>query len=184
MNFLKSVAHALFGDYALYRIYALELNKNFSSETPLLQFTPIESSVLLTESDSEAIRNLADYYERELAFGFGARIENTLVAACWFWAGSTYRKRNFWPLKEDEAKLVQITTHENYRGKGFAPLLLAYAAEAMQRKGYKTLYARVWHSNQASISAFKKAHWKYIAFVAHVYPFGKKKPWRFCSRRS
>ncbi len=183
MNVLKKVAHAFFGDYALYRIYALELNEKVSYETPLLQFTAIESSIVLAESDSEAIRNLVAYYQRELAFGFGARMGGTLVAACWFWAGSTYKKRNFWPLKEDEAKLVQISTHENFRGRGYAPLLLTYAAEAMRLKGYAKLFARIWHSNYASISAFEKAHWKYIAFVAEVYPLGRKKALRLSWRK-
>ena len=184
MSVLKKIAHALLGDYALYRIYASELNSQISYETPLLQFAQLESTAPLAESDSEAIRNLVAYYERELAFGFVARLKDTLVAACWFWAGSTYRKRNFWPLKEDEAKLVQISTHENFRGKGYAPLLLAYAAEAMRLQGYTKLFARVWHSNHASISAFEKAHWKYIAFVAEVYPLGKKKALRLSWRKS
>lgn len=183
MSVLKRIAHALLGDYALYRIYALELNKKISYETSLLQFTPIESSIVLAESDSEAIRNLVAYDQREFAFGFGARVKDILVAACWFWAGRTYRKRNFWPLKEDEAKLVQISTHENFRGRGYAPLLLAYAAEAMRLKGYTKLFARVWHSNRASVSAFEKAHWKYIAFVAEVYPLGKKKALRLRWRK-
>ena len=183
MSALKKIAHAFLGDYALYRIYAVELNKKISYATPLLQFMPIESSVVLAQSDSEAIRNLAAYYEREFAFGFGARMKDTLVAACWFWAGSTYKKRNFWPLKENEAKLVQISTHENFRGRGYAPLLLAYAAEAMRLKGYTKLFARVWHSNFASISAFEKAHWQYIAFVMEVYPLGRKKAWRLSWRK-
>ena len=67
-----------------------------------------------------SIQELASYKGGE-AFGFEARVDGELAAACWFWAGERYKTGNFWPLRDDEAKLVQIATAERFRGRGIAP---------------------------------------------------------------
>jgi RimJ/RimL family protein N-acetyltransferase len=53
----------------------------------------------------------------------------------------------------------------------------------MSQKGYRRLYARIWHSNHPSIATFEKAGWAYIALVIEVFPLGLKSPWRLVRRR-
>jgi len=183
-QFVRSVARRLLGPYALYRVYehwepGPELSEPTGGEVTLAQ---LEDADELDRSPDLALRGLAEYAGPD-AFGFEARVDGSLAAACWFWAGERYKSRNFWPLQADEAKLIQITTAEQFRGRGIAPRLIRFASSRMYGLGYRRLYARIWHSNRASIVAFKKAGWREVAFVIEVAPLGIKRPWRLVLRR-
>jgi ribosomal protein S18 acetylase RimI-like enzyme len=102
------------------------------------------------------------------AAGYGAWIDGRLVGICWYWWGERYSTRQTWPLAEGTAKLVQISTDGAYRGRGIASALVAYSASEMMRLGFQPLFARIWHSNRASIRVFEKASWKYVAFVVRL----------------
>ena len=155
MSALKTLAHIVFGEYALYEIYALSLNhaeptKTFERD---LVLAPILDPAELAAAPAEEVRQLARYAGPDAAC-FAAWKQGKMAAACWFWFGETYKQRNFWPLGEGEAKLVQITVDQEFRGQGIARQLLRYAADVMRQRDFKQLFARIWHSNLASIKAF------------------------------
>lgn len=177
MKFLRAFARWLFGPYDLWRIYALSLDGFHAPTLPSWQMKPLQDVKELACASDPILRYLAQFGQ-EGAQGFGAWVNGELAAACWYWAGETYKKRNFWPLLDDEAKLVEIATAKRFRGRGIAPQLIAFSAEQMKILGYQRLLARVWHSNRASQSAFRKAGWTYVAFVVQVAPFGINKPLR------
>lgn len=112
------------------------------------------------------------------ARGFCLTESGEIVAVCWFWWGERYRARNFWALRKDEAKLVQIVVAGRARGRGLAPKLLRSAADMMHDDGYSQLFARVWHSNHSSLRAFEKAGWDRVAFVANLGFRGFRAPVR------
>jgi GNAT superfamily N-acetyltransferase len=102
--------------------------------------------------------------------GFGAWAEGRLVAVCWFQWGDRYRKRgNLWPIGSNAAKLVQISTEPDFRGRGIAPALITAGVQAMRHCGFAEIYARIWHSNRASQRAFKKGGWQRSAFVGRIW---------------
>src|SRR5687767_1260986 len=103
--------------------------------------------------------------------GLGLFIGGERACACWIWYGERYRReRNFWPLADKEAKLVQIETDPKFRGRGLAGRLLAHARVEMRRRGFTRMYARIWHSNEPSVRVFTKAGWTYERFVLEVDP--------------
>ena len=181
MKLLRSLAHSLFGDYAIYRIFRCNTQDCERLVLPAgISVTRIEADELAA-SDDESLRALAGYAGED-AWGFLLSVAGIPATACWFWAGARYQRRNFWPLAEGEAKMVQITTAEHSRGRGYAPLLVESAVAEMGRLGFHTLYARIWHNNTPSLRVFKKAGWSEIALVAEVFPFGRRKPWRLVRR--
>jgi len=178
LKVLSYIAHIIFGDYALYRIYQLDLPPNGQKlHTQGFEFKHILDAGELDMADDPAINQLAGYAGED-AQGFAALVKGRPVSVCWFWSGKRYRKRNFWPLQPHEAKLVQIVTDEGWRGKCLAPLLLSYAANEMNKLGFRRLYARIWRSNHPSIAAFEKTGWQYIAFVIELFLLGIKRPIR------
>lgn len=181
MSLVRSALRLALGDYSLYRIYALDARAEAPAAQTGLQFKPV-THAQLAQCGCEALRDLAHYAVAE-AHCFGAWSGETLAGACCFWHGRTYAARNFWPLRDGEAKLVQVTVDAQFRGRGVATQLLQYASHEMQEAGFHRLYARIWHSNEPSIRAFVKSGWRYIAFVVELHPFGRKKPLRFERRK-
>ena len=179
MSALKSLAHIVFGEYALYEIYALSLNHADPAKKVErdLVLAPILDPAELATAPAEEVRQLARYAGPDAAC-FAAWKQGRMAAACWFWFGETYKQRNFWPLDEGEAKLVQITVDQEFRGQGIARQLLRYAADVMRQRDFKQLFARIWHSNLASIKAFEAAGWRNVAIVAELHPVWTSKPLR------
>ena len=182
MNWAKSLGRLVLGDYQLYRIY---------------RFTPSRGCGAGCGEDVRRISNVAELlkspypeiqalhvYGGDDAFGYGCWSDNELVSVCWYWTGERYRsQRNFWKLEHKDAKLVQISTASVARGKGLAKTLLLRSAEDMAMLGYENLYARIWHSNRASIRLFHACGWRYIAFVSEAYPLNTKYRLRFVRNR-
>jgi ribosomal protein S18 acetylase RimI-like enzyme len=110
--------------------------------------------------------------------GFGAWAGDRLVAVCWFQWGDRYRKRgNVWPIGSNAAKLVQISTEPDFRGRGIAPALITAGVQAMRRCGFAEVYARIWHSNRASQNAFQKCEWRRVAFVVRIWGVPVRLKW-------
>lgn len=121
-------------------------------------------------AEDQTVSGLVEYWGPD-ADAFGAWKDNELIAACWFWYGERYRKqRRVWPLRDGEAKLIQINVARGDQRCGVATTLIQYGSARMFAKGFHKLYAKVWHSNLASIRAFEKAGWKYEAFLIDVKP--------------
>jgi GNAT superfamily N-acetyltransferase len=174
----KKVARILFGDYSPYYIYQLNCNEGSvpCSEIESLDVRLVDETTLKSVGDSRLIEQ-AGYCGSE-SLCFGCFLNNQLVGVCFYWYGSRYKKRNFWPLKEREAKLVQIIVIPEMRGHGVATTLIRCSALEMAHLGFVSLYARIWHSNQPSLSAFGSAGWHRVAFVVEISPFRTSRPVR------
>jgi GNAT superfamily N-acetyltransferase len=165
-NLIKWLAQAIFQDYSFYHIYGHE----YTGETPALdmelRFEQIGQKAIASSED-EIVAQQAWYhgdYSRAYACMDGPRI----VALCFFWYGERYSARNFWPLSEGEAKLVQIVVLPEMRGHGIASSLIEFATQDMYQRGFKHLYARIWWSNTPSLRSFERAGWSRVAAVIEV----------------
>jgi len=176
------LARTLLGPYEIYRIYRLDLSLAVPPAKETADLGAVLDADELARSPDPGIRDLATYAGAE-ALGFAARDHGTVVSACWYWIGERYETRGFWPLAPGEAKLVQITTAGGFRGRGLASQLLLYSAAEMRRRGFRKLYARIWHNHAPSIATFEKVGWGYVALVIRVWPFGRFGPLRFVRRR-
>ncbi len=177
-SLLKRLAHAVLGDYSIYRILRRP------AEAALAPPPPPGFSVALVQRDE--VEACADPLLREQAFyaGEGARAYacrdgERIVGLCFYWYGERYRKRGFWPLQEGQAKLVQIITLPEMRGRKLAPALIAASGADMAAHGFDALFARVWHNNYPSLRAFAAAGWRPCALVVELNPLRLARPWRW-----
>lgn len=171
---LKRAARWLFGDYAAYFIYSIgpqDRSALRAEDRPdTLQFVPLTSDIHFSGSDPLIAEQ--QWYGGEDSYGYACIDGTQVVGVCYFWTGDRYRTRNFWPLKSNEAKLVQVVVAPETRGRGVATSLIRFAADSMLEDGFERLYARIWVTNAPSIRAFERAGWCRIAMVAGIYP-----PW-------
>jgi ribosomal protein S18 acetylase RimI-like enzyme len=174
----KTLLSAIFGEYELYRVLAVNPATGTAdrwSDAALL----VDAGAALFEVDADSgIRGLADYDGKD-AVGFALLREQRPVCGCWYWLGARYREeRGFWPLRQNEAKLVQITTATTHRGQGLATALIALSSRRMGERGFTRLYARVWHNHEHSLRAFRAAGWNEVALRIGIRPFGRFGPYR------
>lgn len=171
---------ALLGEYSAYYI--------FSKSNPNANITKPQQShpYVVREVDQETIASAGESlireqagYAGEGALSYACFMQGTIVGVCFYWYGARYLKRNFWPLKDDEAKLVQIITLPNMRGKKVAATLIKASCVDVLNKGFRQTFARVWHSNGPSLKAFANAEWTRCALVIEINPFRGKNAHRF-----
>lgn len=175
----KRFAHVLLGDYSPYFIYCGPEPDNGTPQTdehPDFSVQKIDDSDLAA-SDSFLLREQHPYLG-EGTVGYGCFIDGQLAGACFYWHGKRYLQRNFWPLSKGEAKLVQIVTIPEMRGRGVARQLIAGSYQQMRKAGFTRVYARIWHSNTPSIRAFQRAGWQRIALVVEINPLRRERPLR------
>ncbi len=49
-------------------------------------------------------------------------------------------------------------------------MMIARSTDEMRQRGFRRMYARIWHSNDPSKHAFEAARWERVAFVLEVQP--------------
>lgn len=175
----KKVARILFGNYSLYYIYASEEPRGRTTSDDsdsVLSVERIDHDAVKSNSDP-AIFEQASYVGKE-AHAYACHVDDSIGGICIYWFGDRYRKRNFWSLKESEAKLVQIVTAPAFRRRGIATELISRSCQDMLNRGFTRLYARIWHSNSPSWRSFERAGWSRIALVLEVNPFRRERPIR------
>jgi ribosomal protein S18 acetylase RimI-like enzyme len=172
---IKLLLKPLVGEYSAYLVY----RSPDQDEPVLAQFTvrALQASDLDSSTD-EVVRRQTSYLGPQ-SLGFVCMEGEQALGLCFYWFGERYRKRNFWPLQEDEAKLVQIVTVARAQGRGVATTLIRQSLARVRQAGFRCAFARVWHSNVGSYKAFERAGWRRIAFVAEIHPLGRAAPWRF-----
>lgn len=170
---MQRMARRVFGDYKVFVIMA--------ADGPGAPPSPSDRACLGIFSTPAKPDPGAGYGGPD-AHGFEWREGERRLCFCWVWQGERYRReRNFWPLAATEAKLISLETEPAARGRGIAPKVVNHARATMADLGITRLYARIWHSNIASLRAFEKAGWRRHATVVEIYPFGR--PLRFTFRR-
>jgi len=177
---LKRLAHAVLGDYAIYRVLqgpasggpAPQPAQAASFSIGLVQRAEIEAC-------ADPLMREQAFYAGEGAHAYACRDSGRIVGLCFYWHGERYRPRGFWPLQEGQAKLVQIITASDMRGRKVAQALIAASAADMAARGFHGLFARVWFNNYPSLRAFAAAGWRPCALVVDVNPLRRAKPWRW-----
>jgi ribosomal protein S18 acetylase RimI-like enzyme len=159
------------GDYGIYKIFEDKAGPGQEAGNDDLVIAPIDDPNAIAGSPDAEIAGLAGY-ARAGTFAFGAWLDGELAACCWYSDASADSQQSTWPIRDGEAKLLQITTAPRCRGRGLARALIAQSSAAMHERGFAPLYARVWHSNAASQAAFLAAGWVRRALVIEFEPFG------------
>ena len=172
----RRVAQALFGDYAHYRIFTIDLSQPLAAIEGD-HFCHVDQE-RVARAGSDPIRAQA-WYGGEGAIGLGVVENDRLVAVQWYWYGERYQKRNFVHLEPGEAKCVQIFVLSEKRTRGLGGSLTRYAAQELQQLGFRRLYARVWHSHVASRRMFRSAGWTEAGRIIEVSPLRRRRPLRF-----
>ena len=176
---LKKLARLLVGEYAIYQIYTLALEgcaQTKPGQLTTYRIAPVDASAIKASPDA-LIREQVGYTgpgSHSYACFDGDRI----VGVCFYWFGSRYLTRNFWPLAEGEVKLVQIVSLPEMRGCGVATTLITWSCLDLVKKGFIRAYARIWHTNTPSLRAFKSSGWRQIALVIEIRPFRQTRPIR------
>lgn len=176
----KKLAHILLGEYSAYYVYA---QSTAGAQQAAAQITTsnfsvrrVDASVIHAHTNA-IIKEQADYAGME-SHAYGCFDEDRIVGVCFYWFASRYLKRNFWPLAPGEAKLVQIISLPEMRGRGVATALVVRSCADMMQQGFHQTYARIWHSNTPSLRAFERAGWRRIALVLEFNPFRRSRPIR------
>lgn len=176
---LKKTARMLLGDYAPYQIYSqasIEPGVAGFETTAHFWVGPVGAPTIAGSPDP-LIRDQVAYAGSE-SMAFACFQQDRIIALCFYWYGTRYLSRNFWPLADGEAKLVQIVALPEMRGRGIATMLIMASSRYILQHGFHRAYARVWHSNLPSRRAFERAGWKRIAFVLEINPFRRSRPFR------
>jgi RimJ/RimL family protein N-acetyltransferase len=170
-GWLRRLRERVAGKYSIYVIYQSPPASTGIDERPegmeIIRATAEE----LSRSETVLIRELS-WYGGAGSDLFVCRSNGKIIGMCSFWHGERYRSRNFWPLQEGEAKLVQVIVEPSARGKGVATALIRQGTNAMLAQGFRRCYARVWWRNVPSRRAFLHAGWVKIATVIEGEPLG------------
>lgn len=138
----KALAKVFLGDYSAYRIYSR------SAVDALLSDFWTSTTFRIGLVDESAISSSPDLLIREQvgyagpgSHAYGRFDGDRSVGICFYWFGSRYLKRNFWPLRDGGAKLVQIITLSDMRGHRVASTLIASSWRDMIQKGFSRAFA-------------------------------------------
>lgn len=123
----------------------------------------------------EKEKSTVDISDTNNGYRFSLERDGRSVCVCQFWtAAASNRIRDFIPLQDCQAELVLLETNPEYRQQGLGAELVSAATVAMLAKGFDRLYARIWHSNKASLRTFRRAQWQYAYTMVEIYPFKTK----------
>lgn len=193
---IASAARAALGSYELYRIFvsttasprgggdaprartSARANAVDSSAAAPIVVGELGGVGMLVSATAPELRALAAYGGRG-ARVFVACVGGELAGAACYWDAERYRARGFWPLRDGELKLVQITVAEAYRGRGVASGLIRASAAALHAAGAARLFARVWHSHRASRTAFERGGWRPHGWALGLRIAGRRRVWRW-----
>ncbi|WP_394986031.1 GNAT family N-acetyltransferase [Cellvibrio sp.] len=177
-EFAKKLARMLIGDYSAYYIYSqsTEDSSPFKLGTATtFRVGPVDEFTI--NSSPESLIREQVGYAGPGSHAYACFDHDRIVGVCFYWFGNRYLKRNFWPLVDGEAKLVQIISLPEMRGRGVATMLIASSCrDMMQNNGFCRTYARIWHSNMPSLRAFERAGWTRVALIIEINPLRRSRP--------
>ena len=176
---VKKLAQILFGDYSAYKIYSrskADASPSHPTTTATFRIEPVDEFAI--NSSAEPLIREQVGYAGPGSHAYACFDDGRIVGICFYWFGDRYLRRNFWPLVDGEAKLVQIISLPEMRGRGIATMLITLSCRHMMQTGFRQLYARIWHSNTPSLRAFERAGWMQVAFVLEINPLRQIQPIR------
>lgn len=160
----------LFSSYELYWIYESGGAQTVLPLPAQLTVSLLSDADRLSGAPDRSVASVASYFVEDSRVYFVSDGSKPIAACAFWWGPSFAARRKTWKLRPYEAKLVQINTDPAYRGLGIAPALICQATLRMQEIGFTKVYARIWHSNRASLRSFQKAGWTRKAFVVRLCP--------------
>lgn len=175
----KTLARVILGEYSAYYVY-VSPQESAGSPSGEARSGRVIRRVSLGEVEScpaPAIREQAFYFGAE-TLAYASYLNEQIAGLCIYWYGARYRTRNFWPLKDKEAKLVEVITAPGHRGLGIATELIRLSCTDVLANGFDRAYARIWHSNTPSLGAFERAGWTRRALVIEINPLRLSQPIR------
>lgn len=175
-NFIKRLVRLFFRDYSIYHIYKHECGGEVDAPNTGFRIERVDEKAIAGSGDEMIVQQA--WYCGECSQAYACISDSRIVGLCFFWYGKRYRARNFWPLEENEAKLVQLIVLPEMRGRGVARGLIEFATRDMFRLGFKHAYARIWWSNKPSLRVFERAGWRRMATVMEIHLPGRTKPLR------
>jgi GNAT superfamily N-acetyltransferase len=175
-RWLKALAHALLGEYAIYRVGRVQPAASLPVPAGL-RMEEVQRATL--EAAPEAELRASAWYLGDEARAFACYEQDRVVALACCWWGARYRARRSWPLPAPAVKLVHLVTLPAARGRGLAPVLIQHCEAALRAEGRAPLYARVWFNNEPSLRAFRRAGWVPVGVLVEVNPLRRREPWRF-----
>ncbi|MDP4536362.1 GNAT family N-acetyltransferase [Alkalimonas collagenimarina] len=181
LNSLRWLVGLVVKEYLIFDIYKYDLLgiKEPPSVPAPYKLSQLESTDEILISEDTDLRKCHSAINAD-SRGFGIWKNNLLLGVCWIWSGEYYKKkRNFLPLKSDEAELVFLSVAKSARGEGLAKLLIQHASYYTKQNQYNKIYARIWHSNTPSIRSFQNAGWFKHSKVIQIHVKGISKPLRF-----
>jgi len=178
---LKSLARTVLGDYGVYRVFRTDQMPGGRPVGDLI-VRDVEAEEFQTAVADETLMSSSWYFGSECS-AFGAFDDGKLVGVAFYWSGQRYASRASWPIELHAAKLVHVVTAQSHRNRGVASRLIAASASLMIGKGFCPLYARVWHSHSASLSAFYKAGWGPCGWLVQLNPLRLPRSWSIVLRR-
>jgi GNAT superfamily N-acetyltransferase len=184
---LKRIAKICAGDYAIYRVFAIDLQAPLTDPREDLARAGFKCAPVTCDevagARADVIRESARYAGPG-SQAFAILSDGEIVALQWYWFGEYRRHRAFWqPLGEAEAESAYIVTVPELRGQGLAKQVKQYGAIEMRDRGFRRAYGKVWHSHHVSIRANEKSGFREIALVVDLYPFGSRRRVRWVRRR-
>ena len=181
--FGKTIIRALGVKYCCFRVFALDLD-SLPAPAPLPPgYRCAEVSADEVCQASQPTIQSEAWYGGDDALGFGVFFGSELVALQWVWFGEGYRRRrNFWPLEQNEAKSVELVTAPERRGLGLATCLKQFSAQQLAARGFVRVYSRIWWNNWPSIRVSEKANWRAVALVVELTTPLRSRPFRFMWR--
>jgi GNAT superfamily N-acetyltransferase len=180
-NLIKKLALFFLRDYSIYHIYRQKCESAMDAPGIEFRFEPVEKDLIIGSEDEMIVQQA--WYCGEHSQAYACINDSRIVGLCFFWHGKRYSERNFWPLEEKEAKLVQLIVLPEMRGRGIATRLIEHSTHDMSRLGFRYLYARIWWSNKPSLHAFERAGWRRIATVIDIFFPYRAKPFRLKLKR-
>lgn len=178
---LQRVARRLLGEYGLYRVWHQAAVHSCNAAVTPFDVRPLQPADLKQPGVAPELAEAAWYFGDQ-AQGFGCYRGESLLGVTFYWHGARYANRHSWPIPSDAAKLVHIVTAQTTRGQGVATVLYRESAAQMHAQGWRSLYARIWHSNTPSMIAIRRAGWQPCGWLLQINPLRRNRPWNLTLR--
>ena len=123
-----------------------------------------------------AVTNLPVEFYRDEIDGiescFLARIDNRPAAIAWSYDHT--RPAHFLRMKPGDVEIRSVYSLDEFRGRGLAKAVIGSACNSLLRDGIRNIYAVIHFRNEASLRAFRSAHFTKLAELHRPPIFGPR----------
>lgn len=161
----KRLVRHLVHDYRLNWVYASTGSEDVLPLPANLDFARLGDGGLLQIAAVPDLQfRKALGYDRLGAAGYMLAQDGVPLSVAHFVDLARYENASVWPLRTDETALLNIVTHETAQGRGYAPILISNATQAILSTHFRRAIAFIWWNHRASLRAFDRAGWRRVGF--------------------